>query len=235
MSNELQTNLDTILADKKANLKPENLKAGVTFLGVNGTLTQENVLTKNEYHVASETALQILGRPTVSLYPRYVSTAITEEDRANLQTAYGCSRCDFTEEALAQEGMTNDGKTLAEIIAEYPYITLIYQHESSWSSGEKNTFFSKKPLSFSGLADGTRLDISREEDNTTLAGDGWQYICDTWGEEGDGIAEIGSNQISTPINNYSMQGATIFLPSGGTYEGKTMIFANYELKVDIWE
>lgn len=35
---ELQTNLNVILADKNANLKPENLKAGVTCLGVEGTM-----------------------------------------------------------------------------------------------------------------------------------------------------------------------------------------------------
>lgn len=35
---ELQTVLNNILADKNANLKPENLKAGVTCLGVEGTM-----------------------------------------------------------------------------------------------------------------------------------------------------------------------------------------------------
>ena len=38
MSNQLQTNLDAILQDKNTNLLPENLKAGVTCLGVTGTL-----------------------------------------------------------------------------------------------------------------------------------------------------------------------------------------------------
>lgn len=38
MANELQTKLDAILLDKNTNLKPENLKSGVTCLGVNGTL-----------------------------------------------------------------------------------------------------------------------------------------------------------------------------------------------------
>lgn len=37
MSNQLQTNLDAILQDKNTNLKPENLKQGVTCLGVEGT------------------------------------------------------------------------------------------------------------------------------------------------------------------------------------------------------
>ena len=38
MANELQTKLDAILLDKNTNLLPENLKAGVNCLGVNGTL-----------------------------------------------------------------------------------------------------------------------------------------------------------------------------------------------------
>lgn len=38
MTNELQQTLDNILNDKNINLKPENLKAGVTCLGVEGTL-----------------------------------------------------------------------------------------------------------------------------------------------------------------------------------------------------
>lgn len=39
MSNQLQTNLDAILQDKNTNLLPENLKAGITCLGVEGTMS----------------------------------------------------------------------------------------------------------------------------------------------------------------------------------------------------
>ena len=38
MSNQLQENLDAILLDKNTNLKPENLKEGVTCLGIEGTM-----------------------------------------------------------------------------------------------------------------------------------------------------------------------------------------------------
>lgn len=40
MSNQLQTNLDAILQDKNTNLLPENLKAGITCLGVEGTMKE---------------------------------------------------------------------------------------------------------------------------------------------------------------------------------------------------
>jgi hypothetical protein len=43
MANELQNKLDAILEDKNTNLKPENLKAGVTCLGVEGILKESKV------------------------------------------------------------------------------------------------------------------------------------------------------------------------------------------------
>lgn len=47
MSNELQQTLDNILEDKNTNLKPENLKSGVTCLGVTGTLQQSENLYRS--------------------------------------------------------------------------------------------------------------------------------------------------------------------------------------------
>lgn len=52
MANELQTTLNEILADKQTNLKPENLKAGVTCLGVKGTL--ENNSSIRLFHTTKE-------------------------------------------------------------------------------------------------------------------------------------------------------------------------------------
>lgn len=46
MSNQLQENLDAILLDKNTNLLPENLKAGVTCLGVDGTLEGKTPVVK---------------------------------------------------------------------------------------------------------------------------------------------------------------------------------------------
>ena len=44
---ELEAQLDAILEDKMANLKPENLKKGVTCLGIEGTIDLENLLPEN--------------------------------------------------------------------------------------------------------------------------------------------------------------------------------------------
>ena len=57
---ELKTNLQEILQDKNTNLKPENLKQGVTCLGVEGTYTGDSI---NDYISLpeGETAITIAG------------------------------------------------------------------------------------------------------------------------------------------------------------------------------
>ena len=40
MANELQTKLNAILNDKNTNLLPENLKTGITCLGIEGALEE---------------------------------------------------------------------------------------------------------------------------------------------------------------------------------------------------
>lgn len=51
MSNQLQQNLNEILLDKNTNLLPENLKAGVTCLGVEGELnTPEPIYATTDYY-----------------------------------------------------------------------------------------------------------------------------------------------------------------------------------------
>ena len=56
MSNQLQTNLDAILQDKNANLKPENLKQGVTCLGVEGIM-QSGIDTSDATAIAKNIIL----------------------------------------------------------------------------------------------------------------------------------------------------------------------------------
>lgn len=68
MTNELQTTLDNILEDKNTNLKPENLKQGVTVMGVAGTLepgldTSDATATTNDI-IAPKTAYVNGGKIT---------------------------------------------------------------------------------------------------------------------------------------------------------------------------
>ena len=53
MANELQEKLDAILEDKNTNLLPEHLKAGVTCLGVEGTLETSATTTEGIKHFSS--------------------------------------------------------------------------------------------------------------------------------------------------------------------------------------
>ena len=55
----LQENLDAIKLDKDTNLKPENLKAGITCLGVNGTLTQNVVFDPSKIVTTSTSTSDI--------------------------------------------------------------------------------------------------------------------------------------------------------------------------------
>ena len=49
MSNQLQENLEAIKNDLDTNLLPENLKEGVTILGINGELEDVSTLLTQGY------------------------------------------------------------------------------------------------------------------------------------------------------------------------------------------
>lgn len=62
MSNQLQENLDAILLDKNTNLKPENLKTGITCLGIEGTM-DAGAMTNADYQTCLSLADDIMGNP----------------------------------------------------------------------------------------------------------------------------------------------------------------------------
>ena len=62
MSNQLQTNLDAILLDKNTNLKPENLRTGITCLGIEGTM-DAGAMTNADYQTCLQLADDIMGNP----------------------------------------------------------------------------------------------------------------------------------------------------------------------------
>ena len=65
MNNELQQNLDAILLDKNTNLKPENLKSGVTCLGITGTM-DSGAMTNADYQTCLQLSNDIMGNPAPS-------------------------------------------------------------------------------------------------------------------------------------------------------------------------
>lgn len=60
--NELQQVLDNILEDKTTNLKPENLKAGITCLGIEGTM-DSGAMSNADYQTCLSLADDIMGNP----------------------------------------------------------------------------------------------------------------------------------------------------------------------------
>lgn len=61
MTNELQTTLDNILEDKNTNLKPENLKTGITCLGIQGIANLNGVMSQEEYNTCVNLTKEIIG------------------------------------------------------------------------------------------------------------------------------------------------------------------------------
>ena len=72
----LQENLDAILVDKKANLLPENLKTGITCLGIKGTYTPP--LTEDEYTRCLQLTGVILNGDTEYTPLSYLITSGTQ-------------------------------------------------------------------------------------------------------------------------------------------------------------
>lgn len=62
MSNQLQENLDAILLDKNTNLKPENLRTGITCLGIEGAM-DAGAMTNADYQTCLSLADDIMGNP----------------------------------------------------------------------------------------------------------------------------------------------------------------------------
>ena len=93
MTNELQTTLDNILEDKNTNLKPENIKHGVSVMGVTGTLkdldTSDATATADDI-INPKTAYVNNEKITGSIMPTYIDiTSIevnsTEQLNSNIQ------------------------------------------------------------------------------------------------------------------------------------------------------
>lgn len=87
MSNQLQENLDAILADKNTNLKPENLKQGITCLGVEGTM-DAGAMTNADYQTCLQLADDIMGNPAPSeghIYgvKRLIGSSATDWERTD--------------------------------------------------------------------------------------------------------------------------------------------------------
>lgn len=112
MENELQTTLNNILNDKNTNLKPENLKAGITCLGIEGTMEQ-GIDTSSNNPITADDVVQgkegfvngekITGTLSVS-NPIYDATTIQ-------QHSTGPDSITMYSPALAKRVYHNQGQT----------------------------------------------------------------------------------------------------------------------------
>ena len=99
MSNQLQENLDTILLDKNTNLKPENLKQGVTCLGVEGTM-QSGIDTSDANAVAEDISINktayVNGQKITGTLPLFPNTRTFTVSNAGVTNNTEDSTLDLT-------------------------------------------------------------------------------------------------------------------------------------------
>lgn len=99
MTNELQTTLDNILEDKNTNLKPENLKQGVTVMGVAGTL-EPGLDTSDATATADDISLNktayVNGQKVTGNLPLFPNTRTFTVDNAGVTNNVDDSQLTFS-------------------------------------------------------------------------------------------------------------------------------------------
>lgn len=120
MSNQLQENLDAILLDKNTNLKPENLKAGVTCLGVEGTMnsgvdTSDATATVND--IAQDKTAYVNGEKITGILKKlfelsYIVNDVIWTDETDLEQL----RLDIP---LLGDGIVTSNQTKTVVILHY--------------------------------------------------------------------------------------------------------------------
>lgn len=120
MSNLLQDKLNAILADKNANLLPENLKVGVTCLGVEGTMnsgidTSDATATIND--IAQDKTAYVNGEKITGTLKKlfelsYIVNNVVWTDETNLDQL----RLDIP---LLGDGIVTSNQTKTVVILHY--------------------------------------------------------------------------------------------------------------------
>ena len=99
MENELVDKLQNILSDKNTNLKPENLKQGVTCLGVEGTM-QSGIDTSDANAVAEDISINktayVNGQKITGTLPLFPNTRTFTVSNAGVTNNTEDSTLDLT-------------------------------------------------------------------------------------------------------------------------------------------
>lgn len=85
----LQENLDNIKLDKQTNLKPENLKKGVTLLGVTGTMECGTSSEANNYNIKAK--IMYGGGQSITTYITKIDDINTSDITSMNSLFYGCT------------------------------------------------------------------------------------------------------------------------------------------------
>lgn len=111
MSNQLQENLDAILLDKNTNLKPENLKEGVTCLGVDGTM-QSGIDTSDANATADDILMNktayINGEKITGTLPLFPNSRTFVVDNAGVTDNTEDSTLDLTTINVTKQVLDNN-------------------------------------------------------------------------------------------------------------------------------
>ena len=115
MSDLLQDKLNAILADKNANLLPENLKVGVTCLGIQGIADIGDVISQEEYNTCVNLTKEIMGISTI-LPPVTDGLVLALDNRYNDVTlqhsneiSYWYNLADYTSMTIPSPSFTDSG------------------------------------------------------------------------------------------------------------------------------
>ena len=115
MSNHLQTNLDAILQDKNTNLLPENLKAGITCLGVQGIADIGDVMSQEEYNTCVNLTREIIGIPTTTLPPVTDGLVLALDNRYNDVTLQHSNEISYWYNLVDNTSMTIPSPSFTDI------------------------------------------------------------------------------------------------------------------------
>ena len=149
MANELQNTLNEILEDKNTNLKPENLKQGVTCLGVEGTMN-EGIDTSDATATARDIAMNKIA---------YISRGKVTGTGFLGKNIYGA--LDYTSKTYTVQKISSTGNTsspyypetyiFGKLTLRYSYDTNIYIYYDGEFIGEYTCKFTGRKQKYLGV------------------------------------------------------------------------------------
>ena len=177
MTTELQNNLNAILLDKNTNLLPQNLKDGITCLGVEGTLTSESGQVKlfqtkeemEQYTTAQEGDLALVYQSTLNnftqdteaQYITFPETVTLPEQSDNVRCMVECA-----DDSIFLDGYLHLQQDIFEITTHGELGNIRITYESDDGINYVRTEFTNRNVELSNPVDfGAPIRIRNEGSN----------------------------------------------------------------------